>query len=112
MQLAVDEINAAGGVDGRPSSWSVVDDQSNPEEGRQRDRAARRGRRGRHRRDHLQRRRPGDAPAAEELQTPLFLVKAGSEAILTQDSRYTFRTCLPAAPMVAGPIAQYAQQEG
>ena len=49
---------------------------------------------------------------AEELQVPLFLVKAGSEAILTQESRYTFRTCLPAAPMVAGPIAQYAQQEG
>jgi branched-chain amino acid transport system substrate-binding protein len=52
------------------------------------------------------------ATVAESLQVPLFLVKAGSGAILTQDSRYTFRTCLPAAPMVAGPILQYAQQEG
>ena len=52
------------------------------------------------------------ARVAEELQTPLFLVKAGSEAILTRDSRYTFRTCIPSAPMVAGPIAQYVQQEG
>jgi branched-chain amino acid transport system substrate-binding protein len=52
------------------------------------------------------------ARTAEELEVPLFLVKAGSEAILTADSRYTFRTCLPAAPMVAGPIAQYAEQEG
>src|SRR5262245_13126123 len=33
MQLAVDEINAAGGVDGRPLELSVVDDQNNAEEG-------------------------------------------------------------------------------
>ena len=112
MQLAVDEINAAGGVGGRPLELVVADDQSNPEEGVtaierlveegvvavggviSSDVAL------------------ATARIAEELETPLFLVKAGSEAILTQDSRYTFRTCLPAAPMVAGPIAQYAQQEG
>ena len=43
---------------------------------------------------------------------PLFLSKAGSEAILTQDSRYTFRTCLPSAPMLAKPWADYAASEG
>ncbi len=52
------------------------------------------------------------AAAAEQLQMPLFLVKSGTEAALTADSRFTFRTCLPAAPMDAGPILQYAQEQG
>ncbi len=112
MQLAVDEINAAGGVAGRPLRLSVVDDESNPEAGT----------------SGIERLIEEGAVAvggiissdvglattrvAEELQTPLFLVKAGSEAILTQDSRYTFRTCIPAAPMVADPIVQYVQEQG
>jgi branched-chain amino acid transport system substrate-binding protein len=49
---------------------------------------------------------------AEEAQIPLFLSKAGSSDILTTDSRYTFRTCLPAAPMIAAPWAQYATDQG
>jgi branched-chain amino acid transport system substrate-binding protein len=112
MQLAVDEHNAAGGAGGRPFELVIADDQSNPEAGV----------------TALERLVEdgvvavggiissdvalATARVAEELETPLFLVKAGSEAILTQDSRYTFRTCLPSAPMVAGPIAQYAEQEG
>jgi branched-chain amino acid transport system substrate-binding protein len=112
MQLAVDEINAAGGVTGRPLQLSVVDDESNPEAGT----------------SGIERLVEEGAVAvggvissdvglattrvAEELETPLFLVKAGSEQILTQDSRYTFRTCIPSAPMVADPIAQYVQEEG
>ena len=112
MQLAAEEINAAGGVGGRPIEIQLLDDESNPEAGT----------------SGLERLIEGGAVAvggiissdvglatariAEELATPLFLVKAGSEQILTRDSRYTFRTCLPSAPMVAGPIAQYAQQEG
>jgi branched-chain amino acid transport system substrate-binding protein len=52
------------------------------------------------------------APVAEELQIPTFLVKSGTEVALTADSRYTFRTCLPAAPMDAAPILQYAQEQG
>ena len=35
---------------------------------------------------------------AEEAKVPLFLVKSGNNEILTQSSRYTFRTCLPSAP--------------
>ncbi len=49
---------------------------------------------------------------AEQAQVPIFLVKAGANEILTQDSRYTFRTCLPAAREVAGPILQLAQARG
>jgi branched-chain amino acid transport system substrate-binding protein len=52
------------------------------------------------------------AATAEQLQMPVFLVKSGTEAALTADSRYTFRTCLPAAPMTAGPVLQYAQEQG
>ena len=112
MRLAVDEINADGGVDGRPLELVVADDQSNAEEGI----------------SQIERLIEdgvvavggvissdvglGTAQVAEESEVPLFLVKAGSQEILTPDSRYTFRTCLPAAPMVAGPILQYAQAEG
>ena len=112
MRLAVDEINAAGGVDGRPLELVVADDQSNAEEGI----------------SQVERLIEdgvvavggvissdvglGTAQVAEQSEVPLFLVKAGSQAILTRESRYTFRTCLPAAPMVAGPILQYAQAEG
>ncbi len=112
MQLAVDEINAAGGVAGRPLQLSVVDDESNPEAGT----------------SGIERLIEEGAVAvggiissdvglattrvAEELEVPMFLVKAGSEAILTQDSRYTFRTCIPSAPMVADPIRQYVEEEG
>jgi branched-chain amino acid transport system substrate-binding protein len=112
MQLAVDEINADGGVDGRELELVVVDDQMDPEAGT----------------SGLERLVEEDVVAiggmissdvglatsrvAEELEIPFFLVKAGSGEILTPDSRYTFRTCLPAAPMVAGPIAQYAEEEG
>lgn len=112
MQLAVDDINAAGGVDGRPLELIIVDDQSDPEEGVV----------------QIQRLHEegvvavagtissgvGQATAAiaEEAGIPLFLSKAGSEAILTQDSRYTFRTCLPSAPMLAEPWADYAESEG
>ena len=112
MQLAVDEINADGGVDGRPLELEVADDQMSPEEGV----------------SGVERLVEegavaiggvissdvglATARAAEESETPLFLVKAGNEQILTRDSRYTFRTCLPAAPMVAGPIAQFAEEEG
>ena len=52
------------------------------------------------------------AADAEKLHVPVFLVKSGTETALTRNSRYTFRTCLPAAPMVAQPVLQYAQEQG
>jgi branched-chain amino acid transport system substrate-binding protein len=54
----------------------------------------------------------GTARLAEAAQVPLFLVKAGNNEILTQSSRYTFRTCLPAAAMAAVPVVQLAQRRG
>jgi branched-chain amino acid transport system substrate-binding protein len=47
---------------------------------------------------------------AEEAKVPLFLVKSGNNDVLTQSSRYTFRTCLPSAAMTAVPIVQLAQR--
>ena len=52
------------------------------------------------------------AEVAEESATPLLVVKAGSPALLTTESRHTFRTCLPAAPMTMGPLLQYAEEAG
>lgn len=113
MQLAVDEINADGGVDGRPLAIVEADDQNNPDEGV----------------TALERMVEQDnvvaaggvissdvglatSRTAEELQVPLFMVKAGAAPILTPDSQYTFRTCLPSAPMTAGPLAQYIEDQG
>jgi branched-chain amino acid transport system substrate-binding protein len=47
---------------------------------------------------------------AEDAKVPLFLTKAGNNEILTQSSRYTFRTCLPSAAMVAVSVVQLAQR--
>ena len=47
---------------------------------------------------------------AEEAKVPLFLTKAGNNEILTRSSRYTFRTCLPSAAMVAVSVVQLAQR--
>jgi len=112
MRLAVEEINAAGGADGYTLVLVEADTQSNAEEAvKAFERMVEDG--------VVAIGGPissdvglNTAIAAEELQVPLFLVKAGSGAILTRDSRYTFRTCLPAAPMTMGPIAQYAQEQG
>jgi branched-chain amino acid transport system substrate-binding protein len=52
------------------------------------------------------------ARLAEAAKVPLFLVKAGNNEILTQSSRYTFRTCLPSAAMVAVSVVQLAQRRG
>ena len=113
MQLAVNEINQAGGAGGRRLELVVADDQSKAEEG------------GRAIERLIERERVvavggiissdvglATARVAEQSKVPLFLVKAGAGTILTPASRYTFRTCLPSAPMVAGPIVQYAQSKG
>jgi branched-chain amino acid transport system substrate-binding protein len=113
MQFAVNELNQAGGVGGRKLELVVVDDQSKAEEGAraierlvERDRVVAVG--------GIISSDVGLATArvAEQSKVPLFLVKAGAGTILNSGSRYTFRTCLPAAPMVAGPVLQYAQSKG
>ena len=111
-QLAVDDINAAGGVDGRPLELVIEDDQNAAEEAvpayerlLEEGVVAVGG---------VISSTVGGAvsPLAEQNTMPTFLVKSGAETILTPDSRYVFRTCLPAAPMTAGPIIEYAQENG
>ncbi|MEO6571576.1 MAG: ABC transporter substrate-binding protein [Ilumatobacteraceae bacterium] len=112
MRLAVQEINDAGGVDGRMIELVEVDDQTNAEEGVAGfERLVEEGVIG-----------VGGiissdiglatSPLSDELTTPLFMVKSGAAGVLTKDSRFAFRTCLPAAPMVSGPIVQYAVDNG
>src|SRR5688572_27736485 len=94
-QLAVDDINAAGGVDGRPLELVIEDDQNAAEEAvpayerlLEEGVVAVGG---------VISSTVGGAvsPLAEQNQMPTFLVKSGDERILTPESRYTFRTCLP-----------------
>ena len=112
MALAAQEINEAGGVDGRMIELITQDSENNAEVGV----------------DRFERLVEENvvaiggiissavgAPvgaAAEQEQVPTFLVKSGTPAALTRASRYTFRTCLPSAPMVAAPVLQYAQEQG
>jgi branched-chain amino acid transport system substrate-binding protein len=116
MALAVNEINRSGGVKGRGQgrrvNLVVADDQSGA------------GAIDGFRRLVQQERVVSvggvigsnvGAPAsqlAEQSRVPLFLVKSGNNEILTTNSRYTFRTCLPAAAMAAVPIVQFAQRRG
>ena len=118
MALAVNEINRSGGVKGRGQgrllNLAVADDQSTNTN------AAVDG----FRRLTQQERVVSVggiidsafglaiARLAEEAKVPLFLVKSGNNEILTRVSRYTFRTCLPAAAMAARPVVQLAQRRG
>jgi branched-chain amino acid transport system substrate-binding protein len=113
MQFAVNEVNQAGGVGGRQLELVIADDQTKAEEGA-------RGIQRLIERDNVvavggvisSDTGLATARIAEQNKVPLFLVKAGAGNILTSASRYTFRTCLPSAPMVAGPVLQYAQSKG
>jgi branched-chain amino acid transport system substrate-binding protein len=112
MALAAQEINEAGGVNGRMIEIIVQDSENDGDIGVDRfERLVEEG--------VVAVGGPISsgvgapvAATAEQLQVPLLLVKSGTEVALTADSRYTFRTCLPAAPMVAGPVLQYAQEQG
>jgi branched-chain amino acid transport system substrate-binding protein len=118
MALAVNEINRSGGVKGRGQgrkfSLVVADDQSTNAS------AAVEGYR------RLTQQEEVVAVGgvinsafglaigrlAEDDEVPLFLVKSGNNDVLRQSSRYTFRTCLPAAAMAAVPVVQLAQKRG
>lgn len=112
MKLAIEEINAAGGVDGRPLELVEADDENDAERAvAGYERLVEEGVVGI---GGLISSTVGLAvsPLAEELEVPTFTVKAGASPILTADSRYVFRTCLPSAPMVSEPVAQYAVANG
>jgi branched-chain amino acid transport system substrate-binding protein len=109
MQFAVNQINNSGGVNGRKLQLFVADDQSQPAAGIAAFRRLTE-------QDHVVAiggvidSDVGVATArlAESTQVPFFMSKAGSSAILTKSSRYTFRTCLPAAQEIATAFLQYA----
>jgi branched-chain amino acid transport system substrate-binding protein len=112
MALAAQEINEAGGVDGRMIEIVTQDSENNADVGV--DRFERLIEEGVVAVGGIISSAVG-APvgaAAEQEQVPVFLVKSGTPAALTRASRFTFRTCLPAAPMVAAPVLQYAQEQG
>ena len=118
MALAVNEINRSGGVKGRGQgrllNLAVADDQSVNTN------AAIDGFRRLTQQENVvavggiigSPIALATARLAEEARVPLFLVKAGNNEILTTNSRYTFRTCLPAAAMVARSVVQLAQRRG
>ena len=112
MAFAAQEINDAGGVDGRMIEIIAQDSENDGDIGV--DRFERLAEDGVVAVGGILSSGVGAqvAPTAEELEVPVFLVKSGTEAVFTQDSRYTFRTCLPSAPMVAGPVLQYAEEQG
>jgi branched-chain amino acid transport system substrate-binding protein len=112
MALAAQEVNEAGGVNGRMIEIISQDSENNAEVGV--DRFERLIEEGVVAVGGVISSAVG-APvgaAAEQEQVPVFLVKSGTPAALTRASRYTFRTCLPSAPMVAAPVLQYAQEQG
>jgi branched-chain amino acid transport system substrate-binding protein len=118
MVLAVNEINRSGGVKGRGQgrklNLAVADDQSVNTN------AAIEGFRRLTQQDGVvavggiisSGTGLATTRLAEEAKVPLFLVKSGNSEILTQSSRYTFRTCLPSAAMAAVPIVELAQKRG
>ena len=111
--LAVNEINRKGGVKGRLLNIAVGDDQSTPNGGidafrklTQQDKVVSVG--------GVVGSNVGLATArlAEQAQVPQFLLRAGDDKILTLQSRYTFRTCLPPAQEDGPPILDLAQARG
>jgi len=112
MALAAKEINEAGGVNGRMIEIVTQDDENDGDIGV--DRFERLVEDGVVAVGGILSSGVGAPVAAdaEKLHVPVFLVKSGTETALTRNSRYTFRTCLPAAPMTAGPILQYAKEQG
>jgi len=112
MNLAVSEVNAAGGVLGRPIEIVARDDRNNPSEAItafkymvEREGVSAVG--------GIISSDVGLATSreAEASHVPLFLTMSGSDAILHKSSRYTFRTCLPAAPMNMSYIADLIKEK-
>lgn len=113
MALAAQEINDGGGVDGRMIEIVVEDSENNGEVAATAwDRLIEEGvvAVGGILSSGVS---PTVGPLAETDQVPVFYVKAGTESpdALNQESRYTFRTCLPSAPMTPGPVVQYVTEQ-
>ena len=113
MQMAVEDVNADGGIDGREVELLERDTQGVPEE------AVTGLRELVERREVVAVGGPVSSDVglavsrvAEDEPIPLFLVMAGSDRILTPESRMTFRTCLPASSRVVEPFVTYIEDQG
>jgi branched-chain amino acid transport system substrate-binding protein len=112
-KMAVDEINAKGGVLGAKLELVVIDDKNDAKEAS----------------TAFRKMIEVDkvvavmgtvssgigaalSPLAEELKTPLLFHMSGSHTLLKLSSRYIFRTCLPAAPMNYELLGEFVQQQG
>jgi ABC-type branched-subunit amino acid transport system substrate-binding protein len=113
LAFAVEEINADGGVDGRELSLTVTDTASDPTDA-----------------DSIFRRMVEQegavavtgpvssdvgirtARTAGELEVPLLLHMAGSDDVLSRDTRYTFRVGLVPAPTTMRAQAQLVADAG
>lgn len=113
MKFAVQELNRAGGVLGRELVLLERDDKNNPDEATtalrslvERDGAVAAG--------GVISSGVGLATSrvAEEMQVPLFFTMSGSHTILKSSSRYTFRSCLVAAPMNMAPLTAFIKEKG
>ncbi len=112
MKLAVSEINAAGGVNGRQLELVERDDRNNASNAItafkylvEREGVVAAG--GIISSDVAL----AVAREAESQQVPVFMTMGGTEKALTTKSRYTFRTCLPAAPMSVDYLATLIENE-
>jgi branched-chain amino acid transport system substrate-binding protein len=112
MQFAVNQINSSGGINGRKLQVFVADDQSQPADGIAAFKRLTE-------QDHViaiggvidSDVGVATARLAESGQIPFFMSKAGASQILTKSSRYTFRTCLPAAQEISGAYLEYAASQ-
>ena len=110
MKMAIAEVNEKGGVLGRTLELIERDDKNSPSEGItafkylvERESVVAAG--------GMISSDVGLAVSreAETARVPYFLTMSGSHAILKKSSRFTFRTCLPAAPENMQPIAALIQ---
>ena len=113
MKFAAQELNQAGGVLGRQVVIVERDDKNNPDEGMT-------GLRGLVEVEGVVAEGGmissgvglATSALAEELKVPNFLTMSGSHSILKKSSRYTFRSCLVAAPMSMGPVTAFVKERG
>ncbi|MFN0164451.1 MAG: ABC transporter substrate-binding protein [Burkholderiales bacterium] len=112
MKMAIDELNAKGGAMGRKLELVERDDKNNPNEGItsfkymvEREGIVAAG--------GMISSDVGLAVSrqAEDLKVPFFLTMSGSHEILKKSSRYTFRTCLVAAPQNMDAIASMIKEK-
>lgn len=111
-EFAAQQINADGGVLGREIQIQTVDTESSGEA------AATSFTQAIEQEGAVAGIGPGASEAAirasniaEEMEVPMYLHAAGAVEVVPQDSRYTFRTALPATPTVGRAQAQIIEEE-